>query len=74
MLLCKLDNEIFKSSQIQFRRTQTKRWGLDDKCLTEEGTWYMEEGLTIFDAMIRNVAGRLKIVNENKWQAVSPSA
>lgn len=34
----------------------------------------MEEGLTIFDAMIRNVAGRLKIVNENKWQAVSPSA
>ena len=34
----------------------------------------MEEGLTIFDAMIRNVAGRLKKVNENKWQAVSPSA
>ena len=34
----------------------------------------MEEGLTIFDAMIRNVAGRLKKVNENKWQAASPSA
>ena len=35
----------------------------------------MEEGRTIFDAMIRNVAGRLKKnINENKWPPVGPSA
>ena len=52
-------SNLAKSSSVA-RKPKDGAWMINVKLMTDDGTWYMEEGLTIFDAMIRNVAGRLK--------------